>query len=152
MTHCTEPSSTRRARGHGAKRPRAGFTLIELVVATAVLMALLAMVGQSLVFLGRTHQSSRNRLLAAETAANVLEAVLTYPARQVTAELLATPPVARLARSTDSTGPTSNWKVELEVQNDVDVGAKRVTVTVRKQAAPEELLASLSGWLFHDQP
>jgi prepilin-type N-terminal cleavage/methylation domain-containing protein len=125
-------------------RGRHGFTFMEIIVSTALLATLLALIGRSTVAAEHGWRRIEQRAIALRSVENLLEEAVAAPWEEITdAELtkLALPPalVERWPRATIAASVT---------ELDDPVPAKRVTLRLTTGQGPRERPMTLTTWVY----
>jgi type II secretory pathway pseudopilin PulG len=108
---------------------RRGMTILELVVAGALLGTLLVVCLQMLSATARQHRAADQRQLALLEVENALEHLAARPWTELTAQSVAPP---KLAPSVRNRLPGAEWNIEI-APSPADPLAKRIAVSLRWQ-------------------
>lgn len=126
---------------------RSGFTLVEVLIATVMLSALLAIAAQVFAATAVQRRAAHQRLLAGEEASNVMEQVAAIPWEDLTSTGVAE---IQLSPAAHAALPDATLRIEI---TDTKVGeppGRRIAVTVRwkPRAAGPPLQTQLVAWRY----
>ena len=122
-------------------RPRRAFSLLEVILAMAILMAAIAILGELMRFGMRNAQAARDKTKAALFCESKLAEIV---AGAIPANSVSDTPVEETFDSSDI-----NWTYSIDVQMIDETGLAAVTVTVRQGGpdAQKPIEVSLTRWL-----
>lgn len=129
-------------------RNRGGFTVLETLVAGVLLAALLGLGAQMIHAQGRQQRLLRQRLVAAEEAANLMERLTARPWSRLTAEA-----VADLQLSPEARLVLPEARVEIQiVEQAKPVVGKRIVVFLRwpEHNGRSQESVRLAAWKYRD--
>lgn len=121
-----------------------GFTFIEVVIATAMLAVLLAMIGQLVVLVKRHARTAEQHATALRIVENCLDEIANLPWDEINDE--------RIASMTFSKGVRERWP-QAELSGNVDsssdpVEAKRVSLSLAMNPDSRAPSAKLTTWVY----
>jgi hypothetical protein len=129
------------------KRPRRGYTLVEIAVAALLLMAAMSITVKALGWVARERRSADRRQWAAQEVSNVMEQLTAEPfeklntarAREIT-----------LASKAERVLPGASWQVEIVNEARPDFPGKRLSLLLRWKDRVGEWGAPvrLTSWVF----
>ncbi len=127
-----------------AHRRMRGFTILELVVASAMLALLLSLIAQTFGAVERHMRRTEHRAQAMRTLENLMEELLAEPWNRIDAERIAALP---LPDDLFHRWPAAKLVGDVDASTD-PVPAKRIALTLQTDPGARERPVTLTAWIF----